>query len=94
MALSFNLDFNPQEAHHRRAADWLSDQPDPAEAVARLVTAANEGALRLTQWEELVMLLAKETRDLRAKLAGLPPEAQPDTREDPESAQRLDSMFG
>ena len=96
MALTFHLDFDPQEADHRRAADWLTAQPDSTEAVVRLVKVAIEGERRLLQWEELATLLANEVRELRAQLAGQPPEvkSEPETHEDPESARRLDTMFG
>ena len=96
MALTFHLDFDPHEADHRRAADWLAAQPDPTEAVVRLVGIVDEGERRLLQWEELITLLANEVRELRAQLAGHPPEMkpQPAVQEDPESARRLDSMFG
>jgi hypothetical protein len=92
---TIHLDFNPLNADHRRAADWLAAQPDPAEAVVRLIRAANEGERRLRQWEELATLLANEVRQVRARLTVRPPEAGPHTeiREDPESARRLDSMF-
>jgi hypothetical protein len=90
MALTIQLEFDPRDASHRRVAEWLAAQPDPAEAVVRLVRAASEGDRRLSQWEELATLLANEVRKMRAQLAGRPPEV----REDPESAQRLDSMFG
>lgn len=93
----FHLDFNPRDAEHRRAADWLAAQPDPTEAVARLIRVAGEGERRLLQWEELAQLLAGEVRDLRAQLAGQwldveQPELE--MEEDPESARRLDSLFG
>lgn len=94
MVTTFNLEFDSQKASHRRAADWLAAQADPTEAIAVLVTHAGEGAERLAQWEELVLLLAKETRELRSKLGGAPLEAKPEVDESPESAQRLDSMFG
>ena len=92
---TIHLDFNPLNADHRRAADWLATQPDPAEAVVRLIRAASEGEQRLRQWEELATLLANEVRQVRARLSVRPPEARPQTeiREDPESARRLDSMF-
>jgi len=99
MAFVFHLDFNPHEADHRRAADWLAAQPDPTEAVARLIRVAGEGERRLLQWEELATLLVNETRDLRTQLTGRQPDAeQPkpevqDVRENPESARRLDSLF-
>ena len=90
-----HLEFNPYDADHRRVAGWLADQPDPAEAVVRLVRAANEGERRLSQWEELATQLANEVRAVRAQLRGQPPEANPEptVHEDPESARRLDSMF-
>ena len=96
MAFTFHLDFDPHEAGHHRAADWLAAQPDPTEAIVRLVRVAGEGERRLLQWEELATLLANDVRELRAQLTGQPLEAQPapDVREDPESARRLDSMFG
>ncbi len=93
----FHLDFNPRDAEHRRAADWLAAQPDPTEAVARLIKVADEEERRLLKWEELAQLLAGEVRDLRAQLAGQwldvkQPELE--MEEDPESARRLDSLFG
>lgn len=98
MTFIFHLDFDPHDAAHRRAADWLAAQADPTEAVARLVEVAHEGERRLAQWEEWATLLANETRELRAQLAGWPPETkrepEPEIQEDPESARRLDSMFG
>ena len=96
MAFTFHLDLNPHEADHRRAAEWLAAQPDPTEAVVRLIGVATEGDRRLSQWEELATLLANEVRQLRAQLAGHPVEEAPapETHEDPESARRLDSMFG
>lgn len=97
MILTFHLDFDPHQADHRRAAEWLADQPDPAEAVARLIGIANEGEKRLLQWEELATLLASEVRELRVQLAGPLQEAEfqsEEVHENPESAQRLDSMFG
>lgn len=95
MAFTFHLDLNPHEADHRRAADWLAAQPDPTEAVVRLIGIASEGERRLLQWEELATLLANEVRELRAQLAGRAPESrpEPEAEEDPESARRLDSMF-
>ena len=95
MAFTFHLDLNPHEADHRRAADWLAAQPDPTEAVVRLIGLASEGERRLLQWEELATLLANEVRELRAQLAGRAPESElePKGEEDPESARRLDSMF-
>jgi len=96
MAYILHLDFNPHDADHRQVAGWLTAQPDPAEAVVRLVKAANEGARRLLQWEELAQLLVNDIQEVRAPLAGRSPEKRrkPDVREDPESARRLDSMFG
>lgn len=90
-----HLDFNPLNADHRRAADWLMAQPDPAEAVVRLIRAASEGERRLRQWEEIATLLAHEVRKVRTQMVVHPPESKPPTevQEDPESAQRLDSMF-
>ncbi len=96
MTRTFHLDFDPYDADHRRAADWLAAQPDPAEAVVRLIRAASEGERRLRQWEELATLLANDLQQVRAQMAGRPPEAkpQPEIHEDPESARRLDSIFG
>ena len=96
MAYILHLDFNPHDADHRQVADWLTAQPDPAEAVVRLVKAANEGARRLLQWEELATLLVNDIQEVRAPLAGQSPEKRPkpEVQEDPESARRLDSMFG
>ncbi len=97
MPLTVNLNFDLQNADHRRVAEWLSVQADPVEAIARLIAAADEGARRAAQWEELLLLLGKETREMGARLAGLTPDApQPavEVPEDPESAHRLDSMFG
>ena len=96
MDFSFRLDFDPHEADHRQAADWLSAQPDPTAAVAQLIKVADAGALRLQQWEDLAMLLATELRELRTQLTGQPQAAKslPETQENPESARRLDSMFG
>ena len=95
MAPTFHLDLDPYEADHRRAADWLAAQPDPTEAVVRLIGIASEGEQRLLQWEELATLLANEVRELRTRLAGGPAatEPEPEFQEDPESARRLDSMF-
>lgn len=97
MIFTFHLDFDPHRADHRRAADWLAAQPDPTEALVRLIGIANEGEQRLLQWEELATLLANEVRQLRTQLAGDPPETElqsAEVHEDPESARRLDSMFG
>lgn len=97
MIFVFHLDFDPHKADHRRAADWLAAQPDPTEAVARLIGIANAGEQRLLQWEELATLLASEVRELRTQLAGQPPEAESQSEEiheNSESARRLDSMFG
>jgi hypothetical protein len=93
---AFHLDFNPRDADHRQAATWLSAQPDPTEAVTRLIKAANTTRVRLQQWEDLATLLATEVRQLREQFVS---QAQEDQRaaerdEDPESARRLDSMFG
>jgi len=94
--LTFRLDFDPHEADHRQAADWLSAQPDPTAAVAQLIKVADAGAVRLQQWEDLALLLATEVHELRAQLMGQPQVARssPETQENPESARRLDSMFG
>ena len=90
MDFTFHLDFDPHEADHRQAADWLSAQPDPTAAVAQLIKVADMGALRLQQWEDLVLLLATEVRELRAQLMGQPQAAKPsETQEDPESARRV-----
>lgn len=96
MVLTFHLDFNPHDVEHRRVADWLAKQYDPAEAIVRLVRAAGEGRRRMLQWEELATLLANDMREVRTQIAGRPPEKrpQPETRENPESARRLDSMLG
>lgn len=97
MPLVFHLDLDQYDADHRRAADWLAAQPDPTEAVVRLVKILGEGEQRLLQWEELATLLADEVRDLRSQLTGRAPQAdepRPDVRENPESARRLDSLFG
>ena len=90
-----HLDFDPLNANHRRASDWLSAQPDPAEAVVRLIQAAAEGDQRLQRWEELASLLAAEVHQMRAQLRGRSPEPLPQTevKEDPESARRLDTLF-
>jgi hypothetical protein len=96
MAPTFHLEFNPYDADHRWVADWLAAQPDPTEAVVRLVRAARDGERRLLRWEELATLLANEVQAVRAQLRGQPPEVEPEPKaqEDPESARRLDSMFG
>ena len=90
-----HLDFDPLNANHRRAADWLSAQPDPAEAIVRLIRAAAEGEQRLQRWEELATLLATEVHQMRTQLSGRSPGDLPQTgiREDPESARRLDTLF-
>ncbi len=90
-----HLDFDPLNANHRRAADWLSAQPDPAEAVVRLIRAAAEGDQRLQRWEELATRLATEVHQMRAQLMGrsLGPPLRTEIREDPESARRLDTLF-
>jgi hypothetical protein len=93
---TIHLDFDPLNADHRRAADWLEAQPDPAEAVVRLIRAANEGERRLQQWEELATLLANEIQQVRAPLTGRSSQAKPpmeEIQEDPESARRLDTLF-
>ena len=94
MPLTVSLNFDLQKTHHRRVAEWLSAQSDPVEALSRLLATADEGARRVAQWEELIRLLGKETREMSARLADLSPEVPPEVPEDPESAQRLDSMFG
>ncbi len=90
-----HLDFDPLNANHRRASDWLAAQPDPAEAVVRLIRAATEGERRLQRWEELATLLATEVHQMRTQLTGRSPGPQPQTeiREDPESTRRLDTLF-
>jgi hypothetical protein len=92
---TIHLDFDPLDAEHRRAANWLATQPDPAEAVIRLIRAASRGERQLRRWEELATLLANEIHQVRAPLAVRPAEAkpQPEIQEDPESARRLDTMF-
>ena len=97
MPLVFHLDFDQYDADHRSAANWLAAQPDPTQAVVRLVKILGEWEQRLLQWEELTNLLAGEVRDLRSQLAGHAPQApkpRADVRENPESARRLDSLFG
>ena len=94
MPLTVNLNFDLQNAEHRRVAEWFSAQSDPVEAIARLLALADEGARRTAQWEELIRLLGKETREMNARFMGSLPETPTETPEDPESAQRLDSMFG
>jgi hypothetical protein len=96
VALDFTLSFDPDEADHRRAADWLEAQPDPVEAVVRLIGIAEKGEQQLLQWEELATLLVNEVRGLRARLAGheLDDEFEPEIEEDPESAHRIDTIFG
>lgn len=95
MVYSFYLDFDPNDVDHRRVANWLASQYDPAEAVVRLVKAANEGEQRLLQWEELAALLTNELREVRTRFANGRPQgmAKSEGQEDPESARRLDSMF-
>lgn len=100
MNFTFHLDFDPYNAEHRQVAAWLSSQSDPVEAIVRLIRVAGEGERRLTQWEELAHLLAKEIGKVRHQMGGAPPpRRQPEARkprevkEDPVSAQRLDSMF-
>jgi len=96
MAFTFHLEFDPYDADHRWVADWLAAQPDPAEAVVRLIKAAREGEQRLLRWEKLAMLLANDVQAVRARLRGQPAEVAPEPKmqEDTESARRLDSMFG
>ncbi len=95
---TLHLEFDDHEANHLRAFDWLQEQADPTTAVVQLIQAAHEGEHRLNQLEELAMLLANEARTLKATLAGKPaPEKKTpreEVHEDPESARRLDSMFG
>ncbi len=95
MVYSFYLDFDPNDVDHRRVANWLANQYDPADAVVRLVKAANEGEQRLLQWEELAALLANDVRAVRTRLTNGQPQGmtQSEAQEDPESARRLDSMF-
>ncbi len=92
---TIHLDFDPLNADHRRAANWLATQPNPADAVVRLIRAAYEGEQRLRRWEELAARLTNEIQQVRAQPAGGPPERkpQPEIQEDPESARRLDSLF-
>ncbi len=99
MGYIVHLDFDPHRAEHRRAAAWLAAQPDPAEAVVRLIYAAIEGQRRLAQWEEMATLLANDLRRVRTRMSSQTPSAassapQPEELvEDPESARRLDTMF-
>jgi hypothetical protein len=95
MAPTVHLDFDPYNADHRRIAQWLMAQPDPAEAIVRLVRAAGEGEQRLRRWEELAAQLAGEIGRVRTQLGGQSSAAEPQTEvaEDPESARRLDSIF-
>ena len=95
-SFTFHLEFNPYDAEHRQIAGWLAGQPDPAEAVVRLVKAANEGERRLARWEQLAAQLADEVRAVRAQLKGQPSQVTHEPggiHEDPESARRLDTMF-
>jgi len=96
VATTFQIEFDLQDPTQRRAVEWLMTQPDPAEAAAQLIANGDDMALRLTQCEELALLLAKETREMRVQITGSPPEPSPtpESLEDPESARRLDSMFG
>ncbi len=97
MPLIFHLDFDQYDADHRSAADWLAAQPDPTEAVVRLVKTIGEWEQRLLQWEELTTLLTGEMQDLRSQFTDHAPQAKKpraDVRENPESARRLDSLFG
>jgi hypothetical protein len=93
--LTFHLEFNLYDAEHRRVAEWLAAQPDPAQAVVRLLRAAGEAERRLRQWEELATLLSNDLREVRQQMAGRPPapKPEPEVKEDPESAKRLDTMF-
>jgi hypothetical protein len=95
MVYSFYLDFDPNDVDHRRVAHWLANQYDPADAVVRLVKAANEGEQRLLQWEELAALLTNELREVRTQFSNGQSRGTKtsDQQEDPESARRLDSMF-
>jgi hypothetical protein len=94
---TFHLDFNPYDADHRRVAEWLAAQPDPADAVVRLIKAAHEGQQRLAHWEELAARLANELHAVRSQIRGQSESekegSKPRVDEDPESARRLDSMF-
>jgi len=96
VATKFQVEFDLQDPTQRRAVEWLMAQPDPAEAAARLIVNGDDAALRLAQCEELATLLVKETRELRVQITGQPiePKPEPESPEDPESARRLDSMFG
>ena len=95
MAPTVHLDFDPYNADHRRIAQWLMAQPDPAEAVVRLVRAASEGEQRLRRWGQLATQLAGEIEGVRTRLGGRPAAdpSQTEVAEDPESARRLDSIF-
>jgi hypothetical protein len=99
MTPTIHLDFDPYNPDHRRIAEWLMAQPDPAEAVVRLVRAAGAGEQRLRRWETLATQLAEEVRGVRTGLAGQSSAAEsqaqvePEIEEDPESARRLDSIF-
>jgi hypothetical protein len=99
MNFTFHLDFDPYNAEHRQVAAWLSSQSDPAEAIVRLIRVASEGERRLTQWEELANLLAEEIGKVRHQMGVASPSKKQEARkprevrEDPVSAQRLDSMF-
>jgi hypothetical protein len=88
--LTVALNFDLQNAQHRRVAEWLSAQSDPVEALARLLSATDEGARRVAQWEELIQLLGKETREMGSAWRICRPSSAK-APEDPESAQRLDS---
>jgi hypothetical protein len=95
-SFTFHLEFNPYDAEHRQIAGWLAGQSDPAEALVRLVKAANEGERRLARWEQLAAQLVDEVQAVRAQLKGQPAQVthEPDRiHEDPESARRLDTMF-
>lgn len=95
MLRTFHLDFNPYDADHRRVAEWLAAQPNPADAVVRLIKAAHEGQQRLAHWEELATRLANELHAVRSQMRVQPERvgSRLQVDENPESAQRLDTMF-
>jgi|YNPBryantNP2012_1023418.scaffolds.fasta_scaffold00705_14 ATP/maltotriose-dependent transcriptional regulator MalT len=95
MKFTFHLEFDPYNADHRRAAEWLAAQPDPAEAVVRMLRAAGEVERRLRRWEELAVQLAGELHQVRLQVSSRSSGAAPDStiREDPESARKIDTMF-
>ena len=90
---TFELEFDTRDADQRQAAKWLLAQPDPAEAVTRLIKSFNTARLKLQQWQDTALQLAGEVRDLQAQLTGQPDPRAEET-EDNESARRLDSIFG